>query len=1024
MNNKKHQLCRTINYTIILLFILCLSHGWSATTGKIAGNLVDQKTGEALPGANVVLEGTNMGAATDMQGDYFIINVPPGNYSVKASMMGYQTITKTNVQVFVGRTTNLDFKLEPKVIDVAEEVTVVAERPIVEKDVTGTQQVIDSETIDRSPVIEFKDVIRQQTGVSFTPEATIVRGGLQQEVNYSVDGISTNSGLISDGWNRLNPTSIQEVVVNLGGYNAEFGQAMSGVVNIVTKEASTAQREYHGSLNYTYRPAGLYHWGKYMYDKDLGRTSYFDVNFWQDRINDPDKLQQIQQHMNKFYGWDLNKVPTAEEVREVFLREITPDEEMLDYNKRAQHDIEGTFFGSPFNKFSFLLSGKYKRGVGIYPQANPYNPEYTVQGKFNYQLSPDKKLTLNLLNGWYKTCLNEGSTLATTEIGRDFYKGFMSHVRTPYASRHSVNLWGQGRFYGPEEKDYTLGSIKWQHTINPSTFYDVNVSYIDDHNQQLPIDDRYKFGLDVAGWGSSDKDLSGQFIIVNRYRGYFLDYHSKLLHINGDFTSQINKNHQIKAGTEFKYYDLFATNMVSFLSSSSADVFSSWLDSNPYEFGAYVQDKMEYEGIILNIGLRLDAFDTNTMYPESIYDPMAIGEHNGGDGTQPSNTAWLYHADRIYPDYMTGLSERDFRNTFANQQDKMTYSPGIKTAISPRLGVSFPMTENSKLRFNYGHFYQRPSWNLMTMRAYTVSLPNSPDQPEIAGHMGYTGNPDLTYQKTVQYEIGYDHSLFDMLLINATAYVKDQTKMTRFSHNSMNYNYGGGFYGGSRILANVEVHDLRGNFLHLLANNSFRDVRGITLDFTKRFLDSWGAKLSFEYSTVSGGVVGNSRIYEDESIIPRKHGQREEEVDWLSNFSIKGNVNYKTPQNLGPVNLLGDITVGVYYEYFSGPEYTWYPRDYTGLIIPNNKRWYGHQRTDITLDKRFSFAGLNPIIGLKVFNVFNNYDRELLGGDELDEWEEDNIIPKNEFGETYTWGFYNSLVNPKRQIYLTIGFEF
>jgi hypothetical protein len=385
---------------------------WAGTTGKIAGVVSDESTGDPLVGANVFLEGTAMGSSTDEDGFYFINNIPPGTFSVTVSYVGYDKMTKSNVSVMVDRTTDLEFSLNPAPIE-GDAITVVAQRPAIEQDVTGSQQIMDADQINRAPVISIKDVIRQQSGIINTGETSFIRGGIPSELNYLLDGTSLNSGLISDNYQRLNLTAIQEVSVLTGGYSAEYGQAMSGVINVVTKEASNMQSSISGNVRYRMRPAGQYHWGRNMYDKSLLKYTYYnDLDYWAGRLESSRNQRTFANYFNRFYGpgtatndpqWDGTNVPTAEQLRNTYIQQITPDEVLADYANRVEHEIEGSVYGSFLDNFSFLLSGRYKRGVNIFPQSEAYNPEYNIQAKLNYFLNNKMKLGLNVLHGWYKS---------------------------------------------------------------------------------------------------------------------------------------------------------------------------------------------------------------------------------------------------------------------------------------------------------------------------------------------------------------------------------------------------------------------------------------------------------------------------------------------------------------------------------------------------------------------------------------------------------------------------------------------
>ena len=208
------------------------SVAFSGTTGKLAGRVVDKETGEGLPGVNVIVEGTTLGAATDLQGKYIILRIPPGIYTVRAEMMGYKSVRYENVKISIDKTTKIDFELETTVLEMGEEITIVAERPLVQMDLTSSESVIGSETISNLPVDHFDDVVNLQAGVV----EGHFRGGRRGEVMYMINGIPVNDVYSGSYAFQVENNAIAELEVISGTFNAEYGQAMSGVVNIVTKE--------------------------------------------------------------------------------------------------------------------------------------------------------------------------------------------------------------------------------------------------------------------------------------------------------------------------------------------------------------------------------------------------------------------------------------------------------------------------------------------------------------------------------------------------------------------------------------------------------------------------------------------------------------------------------------------------------------------------------------------------------------------------------------------------------------------
>ena len=218
---------------VLALFILLpgnLLH--AGTTGKISGKITDKSTGEVLIGANVLILGSSMGSSSDIDGNYFILNIPPGEYQVKASMVGYSSVTYDHVRISVDQTTKIDFELSPESIEL-ENVVVTAEKPIVRKDLTSTEQTVSGEDISMLPLEDVASVVNLQAGVINGH----FRGGRSDEVRYLIDGVPVNDVYSGQSSLSAEVNSIQEVQVLVGTFNAEYGDAQSGVVNQVTKIA-------------------------------------------------------------------------------------------------------------------------------------------------------------------------------------------------------------------------------------------------------------------------------------------------------------------------------------------------------------------------------------------------------------------------------------------------------------------------------------------------------------------------------------------------------------------------------------------------------------------------------------------------------------------------------------------------------------------------------------------------------------------------------------------------------------------
>lgn len=235
----------TIIIFLLFLFLISVSGLYSGTTGKISGKITDAETGEALVGANIIINESFMGTASDADGNYFILNIPPGIYTVSISMMGYQRIEFEHVQVNIDVTTRIDAALRTTVLELGETVVVTAERNLVLKDMTSSFSSVNADQIENLPVQQIQEVLRLNAGIIESNGRLHIRGGRPGEVAYWVDGISATD--IYDGRMsvRVENSAVQELQVISGTFNAEYGQAMSGIVNIITKEGS---RKYAGEL--------------------------------------------------------------------------------------------------------------------------------------------------------------------------------------------------------------------------------------------------------------------------------------------------------------------------------------------------------------------------------------------------------------------------------------------------------------------------------------------------------------------------------------------------------------------------------------------------------------------------------------------------------------------------------------------------------------------------------------------------------------------------------------------------------
>jgi outer membrane receptor protein involved in Fe transport len=233
MNQTLPPAYKQCSWFYLLVTVFFSLHLCAGTTGKISGHVTDAKTGAPLIGVNIVLVGTHFGAAADPDGYFAILNIPPGSYEVQFRSVGYRVYTVKQVQVSSDNTTKLDAVLQEDIVT-TQEVVVTAEKPVVEVNLTSTVATVSDQQIKSLPVQELQDIVNLQAGVVDGH----FRGGRDGEVQYQVNGVSINNAYDNKSSIKIDRSIIQEVQVITGTFDAEYGQAMSGVVNTVLKTGS------------------------------------------------------------------------------------------------------------------------------------------------------------------------------------------------------------------------------------------------------------------------------------------------------------------------------------------------------------------------------------------------------------------------------------------------------------------------------------------------------------------------------------------------------------------------------------------------------------------------------------------------------------------------------------------------------------------------------------------------------------------------------------------------------------------
>ncbi len=774
---------------LALLFIVALSI-FAGTTGKIVGRVYDASTKQGLPGVNVIIEGTTMGAATDLDGYFVILNVPPGTYDVTAQMIGYRKMTIQGVQVIADLTVTLEFPLQQTTVELKTGVKLTAKRKIIKKDVTTSVAIMDAEQMNAMPVNTVTGAVVQSAGV-VAAGGLHVRGGRATEVVYVVDGIEMRDPYTGGYDSHIPQISVQETAVFTGGFGAEYGSAQSGVINIVTKEApSRFTVNLTGRTNDAMGLTGLqkildaneqwaYRWGNYIADT-TGQIVDSTIL---------DSVYEIRPEKYKRFDWFVGFPIIKKKLALAFSGEITKsDGHIINYEATDRKTFNGKLTIHPSPNIKLTLHGLYNV---------EYPRWYGASWKFNLDNLPKEK-------DWsYAFGINFSHALSSNTYWELKFNNYSTFMRYDVFEDGSFDLNGDDYINSTDTTQYYT-------VVDPYTGDTTIVEVpsdrdgIDDFTDQ---DNDRNVEIDTLGECGSDwpdltdypftrvQDVNG-YITGGYYRTAYHYDEKQIWTLKGDFVSQITREHQLKTGVEAKYYEIFNYTVDM---ASGGNVYMTYTSAYPSSYAAYIQDKMEFKDFIVNAGFRFDLFNPNSYMPADLYHPVT-DVSRGGEILNPVKTTW-------------------------------------KWKISPRIGFSFPITERDVLHFTYGHYFQIPPMHIL----YTNNT------WDFSGAFPLIGNPDIDAEKTVSYEVGVKHAFNDYMKIDITAYMKDISGLTdtrQIFYTALNYYtlYTNADYGTSKGIE-VAIQKFPGGdllpFLTLNISYTFGIARGKASSYRQNYDFTW-----------------------------------------------------------------------------------------------------------------------------------------------------------------------------------------
>jgi len=820
---------------LLLMLFLAVPAAYAGVTGKISGTVSETQSGEPIVGATVRVVGTDLTTLTDEDGEYFIINVPSGKYDIAVSSVGFQTLTKKDVRVLIDLTTPMDFALPQMAIELKQNMVVYASTPPVQKDLTASKVIYTADRLKTLPnVTTVQTVLRGYPGVVFDKNDEMhVRGGRAGQVSYYYDGFSVQDPFVANVGIRIIPTALEELSLTSGGFTAEYGEALSGVVNAVTPEGGP---EYHARIR-TYE----------------GATQPYDVN--------------------------------------------TGDWGSIDRtgNRSLSFSLSGPIPGANSDRFTFFTAGEYLLDNGYLPHNE--NRSYSGTGKVALQATPQVRFVGNFA---YQDSRGEIYTHRDVN-GRSYdfnLDGLPEFERTAYLAGLSAN-------YSLSERTVFSASVnlfRTRYNQAPGfllgTYWSDWPGYSEDSNgvyngtvhEHNYLNDRdYTDPYEVTGFALGD-DFDPTYAYRKTYYNAF----------STNMLKQITNTNQLKTGFDIRRYDVDWDRKQFYNEKPYGELYTS----RPTYASFYVQDKLEYADFVINFGIRFDYRNADVSY-------------------------------NITPGDLTAHYKK----------------ASSKSRWSPRLGMSFPISEKSVMHFNYGVYYQEPR--------YTYLYTNM--KGDVTSGLPLLGNPDLSPEQTTSYEIGVDHMISQSLRFDMTAYAKNITD----------------------LVTTRESGAYLQNVITKFDNGDYGDVKGFDVALDKLALGSnFSASVAYTYMRATGnGSYALEPYYtfltsSTDTLAPMK----EYALDFDQRHTVTAIMTYRAPADWHgsvfgiPLPSNWGLNLAAYFG--SGLPYTKTDSMGNRYGERNEGRLPGNYSVDMRFNKDFRIGAKGSMLSffIEVDNLFNKHN--------------------------------------------------
>lgn len=889
----------------IPVIFLCISYSLLAQEkGRITGVLTDKSNNNPLIGVSVLVKGSYYGTSSNVDGRYTIQNINPGNYTIEFSLIGYKKVQKTGVKIAPGQTLTLNMKLEERALTLDNEIVIIGQKPLFNIEETASRRSVTSEDIEVAVVENIRDVVAQQTGVVQTDNEIHIRGGRAYESAILVDGVSVQDPLAGTGFGlQISASSIKEVEVLTGGFNAEYGQATSGVIDATTKDGGA---DYHGTFGYKTDNFGF----------NSDSRSNWNSRIVEGSLSGPEPitshiLPTLGLHIPGDITFFTNFYAGISDAFTRWTPTIVGGRETSIYREAVARQLNSTTFGG----------ARFAPG-----QEN----NWQWLGKLTWKISPPTSLQYSY---YQSVSINQNSQ--SLQINLEFVEP------SPGFQYEYQNILDSANVYSHKN---ILHILKWNHTRSSHSFYKITLSrFLTNLRVDANGNDytRYREPRDIVTFPVDYYNTNRDTIGVVPGDGFWdvgngftwRDHYTIDNTLKAEFSNDFSERNKFKTGFDVTFQEM-----------QMVDIQKPWfgelgLNNDIYKvypgFGSfYAQDNITFSGMILNFGLRIDWWMPGKFVDDAVKNPASI----------------------TIPDAVRQAYEDDTFNFFGRK---------MKARLSPRLGISHPISDNQTLFFSYGQFSKRPNPQFVYAKLNPLSAQTS---------FPRFGNPNLNPETTVAYELGLRNEFSENDVFTLTAYYKDifdyvSTRSAQITNSR---------FSGGRFTTYV--------------NQDYARSRGIEVEYKKRIGAWFRGTLTGSYSIATG-----KSSYPDEGSLVQR-GDQDEQIkenyvlfDRPLQASMTATLFVRKGEPLFDFGhgILDNYNLYIRMFYQSGKRYT--PYVLVPSTDPNKPAEYQIDRSnlngslgdswfwvDLNFEKYFSLGGLNFSFTIEVTNILNNKNSAII----------------------------------------------